>query len=124
MKIAIVCRNLAENSSNGRWIYSLTQAGTERGHEIHVLSETLSCGKVAAAGGQAHVIAPSRWGGAFGRWVFARRAVKELRDQSIERVVSAGDFPKAAILLPVPPADGADDAEWLNRARAFWGALR
>lgn len=168
MKIALVSRNLGENSPLFRWILSLTKAACEHGHEVHVIAETVSGGKVSSAGGQAHVIESVRWGGSFGRWVFARRARKELKAEPLDTILSCGDildpdillvsdgddkrvlkslkqgrFGKAVVaseslkndlveqlgldsqkvIVAGPPAPAAPDAEWENRARAFWSAV-
>jgi len=168
MKIGLVSRSLTEESPLTRWILSLTKAASERGDEVHVIAETISAGKISAVGGQTHVVEPVKNAGAFGRWVFARRAKKELKAEPLDTVISNGDildpdillvgeadekrvlkalkrgrFGKAVvvsnsvkedlvehlsldaerIIVAGPPAPDASNAEWDNRAKAFWSAI-
>ena len=173
MKIGFIVREVSVDSPMGRWTLALAKAASSRGDEPHVISEKVSAGKVAAAGGQAHIIDPVKCGGAFGRWVFARRVLREMKAEPLDLLISAGDVADADILLvpdsptagpsqktirkalkrakfktvvvpsaavkaavvedygvPAervvvagPPAPGASDAEWTNRAIAFWSAV-
>ena len=107
MKIGIVIRDASEASAIGAWVLALTRSASARGWEIHVISERASAGRIAAAGGQTHLTVPGRWGGAFGLWVFARRARRELKAEPLELVVGSAECPDPHILLvPAPPEPG------------------
>ncbi len=116
MKIGLVIRSLSEDSPFSRWIFSLIKAAAKRGDEVHVIAESVSAGKVSAAGGQTHIVEKSRWGGALGRWVFDRRVKKELKAEPLQLIISAEDIPET-------PGPDAGDAELDNRAIAFWSTV-
>jgi hypothetical protein len=107
MKIGFIVRDVSESSPLGRWTIALAKAAADRGDEPHVIAERVSAGQVASAGGQAHIVSPVKNGGAFGRWIFARRAKREIKAEPLDLLISAGEIPDPDLLLvPDSPTAG------------------